>query len=421
MPNQNLNLSLPQYGVKIVETYNNYKLQSTTTSSTMANLRKRIVQRTGAITQNYRTLKMGAFVPVNSFQFMKEEKTGPYHPFPMVNTVGLWYPDRQVTKTKWTGVSTNFSAGDNLTYLGLTPEEVTQLDNKCANKTLLKIKDQKINLAQVWAERQQTINLVGDTATKIAKSLQALKKGNFIKASEELGLTLSRRQARLRGSTHGRPDSGWISQNWLALQYGWKPLLNDINGALETLVDAEANRQPMRVEANQRVTRSDTKLTKPSSHYENLIERKVEYTVKYVLYFSVDGNFLKSSSQLGLTNPALIAWELLPWSFVVDWFIPIGNYISSWDATLGVSFVDGCKTTFQKCQSSIKTSMYENVGTYSNYTNVGPIWDDWERVDCRRDKLLAFPSSRPPSFKNPLSFDHIANAMALLHQLKLRK
>jgi hypothetical protein len=31
--------------------------------------------------------------------------------------------------------------------------------------------------------------------------------------------------------------------------------------------------------------------------------------------------------QLGLLDPLSVAWELLPWSFVIDWFIPIGAYL----------------------------------------------------------------------------------------------
>jgi hypothetical protein len=36
---------------------------------------------------------------------------------------------------------------------------------------------------------------------------------------------------------------------------------------------------------------------------------------------------LSALRQMGLGNPASILWERLPYSFVIDWFIPIGNYL----------------------------------------------------------------------------------------------
>lgn len=31
----------------------------------------------------------------------------------------------------------------------------------------------------------------------------------------------------------------------------------------------------------------------------------------------------------GLQDPLSVAWELLPYSFVLDWFIPVGNYLQA--------------------------------------------------------------------------------------------
>lgn len=32
---------------------------------------------------------------------------------------------------------------------------------------------------------------------------------------------------------------------------------------------------------------------------------------------------------MGALDPASILWERLPWSFVVDWWLPIGNYLEA--------------------------------------------------------------------------------------------
>jgi hypothetical protein len=38
---------------------------------------------------------------------------------------------------------------------------------------------------------------------------------------------------------------------------------------------------------------------------------------------------LDTQRTLGLYDPAGLAWELLPFSFVADWFVPIGNYLEN--------------------------------------------------------------------------------------------
>jgi hypothetical protein len=46
---------------------------------------------------------------------------------------------------------------------------------------------------------------------------------------------------------------------------------------------------------------------------------------------------LSELQQLGLTNPALVAWELVPFSFVFDWFIQVGDWLTGLTALQGVT------------------------------------------------------------------------------------
>lgn len=50
------------------------------------------------------------------------------------------------------------------------------------------------------------------------------------------------------------------------------------------------------------------------------------------------------ASSLGLDNPALIAWELTPLSFVFDWFINVGDYLTGL-LPRGISNVKGTIST----------------------------------------------------------------------------
>jgi hypothetical protein len=85
------------------------------------------------------------------------------------------------------------------------------------------LKNSKINLGVAWAERSLTARLIGDTAKTLAKSYTHVLRGQTRKAMRSLGVPNSK----------SAPVSGNAAGRWLELQYGWKPLLSDVYGALK--------------------------------------------------------------------------------------------------------------------------------------------------------------------------------------------
>jgi hypothetical protein len=64
---------------------------------------------------------------------------------------------------------------------------------------------------------------------------------------------------------------------------------------------------------------------------------------KCTLWARLDPNHrgLRSLNQLGLLNPWGLAWDLVPFSFCVDWVLPIGPVLYALTAPAGLIFVDG--------------------------------------------------------------------------------
>lgn len=130
------------------------------------------------------------------------------------------------------------------------------------------------------------------------------------------------------------------------------------------------------------------------------------------LYYGLTNANLAEFSSLGLINPLEIIWELVPYSFVVDWFLPVGNWLSSMTADAGFTFQGGSlsRKTDVKCDGVKEVSWLNtgNVNTFGATPNIGgqAFWFN----------RLCYTSSPVPGlyFKNPLSATHIANAMALL-------
>lgn len=370
-----------------------------------------VLNKTWVRTPNFRTLKRAGLLPANPYTFDIVKDTYMF---------GSWQRDdyygKEMTQSTqrfgWQAqyLAPNASVGS----YTLSSAEASAIDGLCATKLLLQMKDQKINIAQAIAERQQTMDLLAATAIKIAESFKNLKQGNIVAAARALGgMNPSRKVKKSfnKAFTH-KPEEA-AANGWLALQYGWKPLLNDVYGAAELL--AQRVTKEIRGSAQQSVRRTFRKVVPCTfggyDDHEGYAIQECTYIVKYKCEYWTSYDASHLLTQVGLSNPALIAWELTPYSFVVDWFLPVGNFISSLDATIGLTFRTGSKTVFQKR----KTVWVCNKGPSSvNFKTTvdATAAREWDRVE--RFKLDSFPSPCLPSFKNPLGFDHVANAMALL-------
>jgi len=325
-----------------------------------------------------------------------------------------------------------FNQGSGFNTLSLTPSLPQSVrdsvERRVSNKVLLELKNQKINLAQLYAERAQTDKLLWQTADRVASCLHSLKKGNFMAAANALGVVPRKRGMRrfnsayaangrkLKGFSQAKEQREAMASGWLELQYGWQPLLNDLYGAMEALADVGRKPYAGKVVKKEKyrlkpewktVDGNDPLLTYTAN-------ATVEYSVKYTLHYETDAPHIQSLASLGILNPAVIAWELMPFSFVADWFLPVGNWLNTWDATLGLSFVKGCRTEFYRAEGTCHK--FRN-GTYNNRFIYWNQILKRSAVTCDRTILVSFPFPSWPQFKNPLSIQHFANAFALITQL----
>ncbi len=302
------------------------------------------------------------------------------------------------------------------TFLGYTQAEIDSIDARARTKLRLDLKDQKVNLWQAYAERAQTADLLASTAKALASCVTNLKKGNIVAAAQAVGLaTVSKRKRQKFKREFAQNQAKAIGSGVLALRYGWQPLLNDVYGSAQLLAQKNVRELRSRAAASVTMVKEDVETAIFNNNgMKRTSTRKSKRTIKYTVYFST-AEEVHTLSQIGLTNPALIAWELLPWSFVFDWFIPIGNYISSWDATLGLTFEKGVKTDFREYTvKDIHSSTNGGVGGwYSGYSD-----SSYFGRFINRSQLLAFPGIAMPQWKNPFSTEHVQNAMALLTQVR---
>ena len=299
-----------------------------------------------------------------------------------------------------------------------SPSERAAMKNRVIAKILEKLHDQKINVAQVFAERIKTADLVTTNATKIANCFLSLRRGNLKAAASHLGIQTPKRMQSAFDKQYLKDASGAAARAFLEIQYGWRPLLQDVYGAAEFIAQKQSHeirnvvRSKISVKSSKDTSEKLAILWTPVEDYITFRERR--YDMSCSLWFATSDSALATASQAGLLNPAQLVWELLPYSFVVDWFLPVGDYLKSQDAIKGLGFEKGCFTEFWET----KQRRVIHAGNARDLVT-GVVYDINGRASCRevyceRIVLDDFPSAPFPSMKNPVSFEHAANAIALL-------
>jgi hypothetical protein len=261
------------------------------------------------------------------------------------------------------------------------------------------------NLAQNIAQVSQLSALIFSNATKIASSLRQLKRFNIPGAVAALGA--GQVSPKWQGPK-GNPSIGKsVAQNWLQLQYGWKPLLSDIEGFLKVMGNISSSTDfVQKVRGSARAQRQFVDSTYPPGNsiigFSNSgkTTHTVQTSVKYVIRMRMDNPLLALFAQTGFTNPVALGWELLPFSFVADWFLPIGDYLEALGAWKGFTFLGGSKTTFTRIKMDSAIS-YHGVSQINPTVNVNLEANfQWNEIKLARAALSSWPSPIIPSFNS---------------------
>jgi len=82
----------------------------------------------------------------------------------------------------------------------------------------------------------------------------------------------------------------------------------------------------------------------------------------------------------GLDNPLAIAWEVVPFSFVVDWFLPINRYLKNISALNGLELIHA--TVFKRSVSSYSLRTYQtHSGGFSTSAQFGDVYYSRSLID----------------------------------------
>lgn len=288
---------------------------------------------------------------------------------------------------------------------------------KCLNKT----RNMKINLAQAMGERLQSAHLLINSANRFISFARAFRRGRFGDCYHILASSQKKPVPGFPSKNLDKsPPKDKFGQLWLEYSYGWRPLLSDIYGAAQLLAETTLKYRPTRV-AGTGGAADDTQKTYTTFEGATAEARWSVTSSAYAVFeFEVSNALLDTLKSTGITDPALLAWELLPYSFVLDWFVPVNNYLKQWQAGLGLDFKQGFVTT--------KTLIRGNASIVAGYPNgfggglstpsgLGSLTASDYTVIMSRQPLTSFPSPAPLRWEPNLSPAKYVSGWALLNQI----
>lgn len=263
------------------------------------------------------------------------------------------------------------------------------------------------NYAQFYAERGKALASFCSFATNLLQVVLKIKSLRFVEA----GLQLIGK------------DTKSIAKNYLQLQYGIIPTLIDLDGIAH---DIQKSMQQSKEHLEAKSFTGTSNNTYSSTWTVNCfplgsfkVSQRVQRTTKAVARYTVNKTLMRSLSTRGITNPEGLVWELVPFSFIVDWFVNIGAWIGSSHTFEGLNVNSFYFTHFEKVSSTIEFTPTTVQGVNGYYPKHGGGTQVFavESISVSR-QLTGLPALAMPQLKNPFSTKHVSILLALIHSLR---
>lgn len=259
---------------------------------------------------------------------------------------------------------------------------------RCITEALNDLNDGSLQSGADLGEGLESIDMMANTAKQIAAALLAAKRGAWGEIPGHLGMN---RKDILNGR--------FPANRWLEYQYGWKPLFGTLHDTYEKSVAPALDKGILVLGKKSNKYEQTQKKHSLSDNSFAELTRIDSAKVHIVARLTTPG--LRNASQWGLINPASVAWELVPFSFVVDWFVPIGNVLSAITDTAGLTFVDGYFNTRTKSTFTQTGDSYSEHEYYIDKFSGRPVQKDFIKTpsvyqetewDFARTPLTGFPT-----------------------------
>jgi hypothetical protein len=216
-------------------------------------------------------------------------------------------------------------------------------------KALQNVKDQKWNAGVAIAEAGGLAQMLVDAGSGIAKIRRDFIRGDFRSAYNRFrrkhGFQSWSAFKKHHGQSLNRAQLGSALPNtWLYYHLGIKPTVMDIHAAHKAHAETH-NHAPenWEVQVKSGTAKKIHKETRGSAaaawNMQGDVEASQVQSCRVYLHVRPTDPFMAKLSQLGVTNVPEAIWNGLPFSFVADYFVSVGDYLSVLDAGIGWQFL----------------------------------------------------------------------------------
>lgn len=269
-------------------------------------------------------VECGGFLPIN--RVMISTKTVEVKP-----ASGTWLTGYNVGPPPYLSVKWDFNEAYAYPDVIGVPAVSSSIMDSLILSAVARLKQSMLDALTTLAELRDLRRLF----TSVAFSLRQL-----IHLVSHRSVAITRSNLRRRRSGRGlRSQDPFqvFAALWLQYRYGWLPLVYAIQDALRALNASIENGQMLVGTASYTETLNDSRTVDTVSTVNE--KRTDTTTIQGTRKYSVKayGKVNNTSRARFAFDPLITAWELVPFSFVVDWFVNVGDFIQAWSPFSGVT------------------------------------------------------------------------------------
>lgn len=236
--------------------------------------------------------------------------------------------------------SLNYSWPDSPLLMGNRSADINAAYNAAYQRFKSKVRGDTAAMGVSLASAKQSRDMIVDRSQKMVKHFsywgnvatkQKVRRREFMEKS--LDPEVWKRRGKNAANAH------------LETIFGWVPLIQDIRDACQVMTD---DLPPFFVSGSKVVYFSHKHKTPPYYNAYDMVDAFGSVRVTCSAEVRIDNPNLWLANKLGVVNLPGVAWDLVPWSFLVNMFVNVNQVLSYYTDFMGLSLSNGSTTTTLK-------------------------------------------------------------------------